>query len=175
MQSPHLVQKTRVKNTWGARALLICLICIRGMWRCTGYGFWGPVVFRVCNCTRTSRIPVTRTSRQLEAIYIYLQIVFCIILPSITRTPNNSNFFLFPLKVRIIGCIICILFRVVGVWLINWPCTVFKWSQVWYPFFFIYSIMSAKKAHFGVRTEPNKGHEKRSFVLKRVANPGRAG
>ena len=48
-------------------------------------------------------------------------------------------------------------------------------SQVWYPFFFIYSIMSAKKAHFGVRTEPNKGHEKRSFVLKRVANPGRAG
>ena len=35
--------------------------------------------------------------------YLYLQIVFYIILPSITRTPDNSNFCLFPLKVRIIG------------------------------------------------------------------------
>ena len=29
-------------------------------------------------------------------------IVFYMILPSISRTPDNSNFFLFPLKVRII-------------------------------------------------------------------------
>ena len=37
-----------------------------------------------------------------ETIFISLQRVFYIILPSITRTPDNSNF-LFPLKVRIIG------------------------------------------------------------------------
>ena len=37
-----------------------------------------------------------------EAIFISLQSIFYIILPSITRTPDNSNF-LFPLKVRIIG------------------------------------------------------------------------
>ena len=30
-------------------------------------------------------------------------IIFYIILPLITRTPNNLNFFLFPLKVQIIG------------------------------------------------------------------------
>ena len=36
-----------------------------------------------------------------EAIFISLQSIFYIILPSITR-PDNSNF-LFPLKVRIIG------------------------------------------------------------------------
>ena len=35
--------------------------------------------------------------------FISLQIIFHIILPSITGTPANSNFFLFPLKVRIIG------------------------------------------------------------------------
>ena len=37
-----------------------------------------------------------------EAIFISLQSIFYTILPSITRTPDNSNF-LFPLKVRIIG------------------------------------------------------------------------
>ena len=37
-----------------------------------------------------------------EAIFISLQSIFYIILPSITRTPDNSNF-LFPWKVRIIG------------------------------------------------------------------------
>ena len=37
-----------------------------------------------------------------EAIFISLQSIFYRILPSITRTPDNSNF-LFPLKVRIIG------------------------------------------------------------------------
>ena len=43
-----------------------------------------------------SNLPLT------EAIFISLQSIFYIILPSITRTPDNSNF-LFPLKVRIIG------------------------------------------------------------------------
>ena len=38
-----------------------------------------------------------------EAIFISLHIVFYIMLPSITRTPDNSNCFLFPLKVRVIG------------------------------------------------------------------------
>ena len=55
-----------------------------------------------------NRIPVTRTLYNsnlplTQSNYISLQIVFYIILPSITRTPDNSNFFLFPLKVRIIG------------------------------------------------------------------------
>ena len=36
-------------------------------------------------------------------MFISRQIIFYIILPSTTRTPDNSNFFLFPLKVRIIG------------------------------------------------------------------------
>ena len=43
-----------------------------------------------------SSLPLT------EAIFISLQSIFYIILPSITRTPDNSNF-LFPSKVRIIG------------------------------------------------------------------------
>ena len=43
-----------------------------------------------------SNLPLT------EAIFISLQSIFYIILPSITRTPDNSKF-LFPLKVRIIG------------------------------------------------------------------------
>ena len=46
---------------------------------------------------------IPRTSRLLEASFISLQIIFYIILPSITRIPDNSNFFLLPLKVRIIG------------------------------------------------------------------------
>ena len=35
--------------------------------------------------------------------FISLQIIFHIILPSITGTPDDSNFFLFPLKVQITG------------------------------------------------------------------------
>ena len=51
----------------------------------------------------TRTLYITRTSRYLQVIYISLQILFYIILPSITRTPDNSNFFLYPLKIRIIG------------------------------------------------------------------------
>ena len=47
--------------------------------------------------------PIPRTSRLLEAIFISLQIIFYIILPLITWTPDNSKFFLLPWKVRIIG------------------------------------------------------------------------
>ena len=43
-----------------------------------------------------SNLPLT------EAIFISLQSIFYIILPSITRTPDNSKF-CFPSKVRIIG------------------------------------------------------------------------
>ena len=55
-----------------------------------------------------SRLPVTRTLYNsnlplTRSIFISLQIVFYMILPSITRTPDNSNCFLFPLKVRVIG------------------------------------------------------------------------
>ena len=46
---------------------------------------------------------ITQTASSLKAIYISLHIVLYIILPSITQTPGNSNYFLFPLKVRIIG------------------------------------------------------------------------
>ena len=58
-----------------------------------------------------SRLPVTRTLYSSNL----LQIVFYIILPSITRTPDNSNFFLFPLKVRIIGS------RLYGIYSVNRP------------------------------------------------------
>ena len=40
-----------------------------------------------------SRLPLTRSNFHFPSEH----------LPSITRTPDNSNFFLFPLKVRIIG------------------------------------------------------------------------
>ena len=50
-----------------------------------------------------SQLPVTRTSCSLEAILISFQIDFYIISPSITQTHDNSNFFLFPLRVRING------------------------------------------------------------------------
>ena len=57
-----------------------------------------------------SRLPITQTPYNSNLSltrsnfnFISLKIVFYIILPSITRTPDNSNFFLFPLKVRIIG------------------------------------------------------------------------
>ena len=46
---------------------------------------------------------ITQTASSLKAIYISLHIVLYIILPSITQTPGNSNYFLFPLKVPIIG------------------------------------------------------------------------
>ena len=50
-----------------------------------------------------SQLPVTQTSCPLKAILISFQIDFYIILPSITQTHDNLNFFLFPLRVRIIG------------------------------------------------------------------------
>ena len=44
-----------------------------------------------------SNLPLTRSN------FHFLQNIFYTTLPTITRTPDNSNFFLFPLKVRIIG------------------------------------------------------------------------
>ena len=39
VQSPHLVQKTRVKNTWGGQGTPYLPHLHKGMWCCTGYGF----------------------------------------------------------------------------------------------------------------------------------------
>ena len=47
--------------------------------------------------------PDNSKSRLLEAIFLSPLVIFCIILLSITRTPDNSNLFQFPLKVRAIG------------------------------------------------------------------------
>ena len=46
---------------------------------------------------------LTRTSRQLEPIFVSLQVIFYTILPSTTRIPDNSKLFQFSLKVRVIG------------------------------------------------------------------------
>ena len=52
-----------------------------------------------------SNLPLTRSNFHFpsERFFISLQNIFYIILPLITRTPDNSNVFLFPSKVRIIG------------------------------------------------------------------------
>ena len=55
-----------------------------------------------------SRLPVTRTLYNsnlplTRSNFHFFQNIFYIILPSITLTPHNSKFFLFPLKVQIIG------------------------------------------------------------------------
>ena len=68
----------------------------------------GKSVLENCPLLIYSRLQVTRTLSNsnlplTRSIFISLRIVFYIILPSITRTPDNSNCFLFPLKVRIIG------------------------------------------------------------------------
>ena len=51
-----------------------------------------------------SRLPISRTlanSNQFSPVS--LQVIFYIIFPSITRTPDNSKLIQFPLKVRVIG------------------------------------------------------------------------
>ena len=92
-------------------------------------------------------IPVTRArtlynsnlwSRQLEGIFISLQIVLYIVLPSIARTIDisKSAFFLFPLKVRIMG-VDC---NCVFVWLVVFRFEILsamdhrvrkKWPGIW--------------------------------------------
>ena len=63
------------------------------------------VEFNTC-----SQLPVTRTLYNsnlplyLKPIFISLQIIFYIIGPSITRTPDNSNFsFYFPWRFKLSG------------------------------------------------------------------------
>lgn len=62
VQSPHLVQKTRVKNTWGGgRALLICLICIRVCDAVQGMvlgscGFQGMQLYTYCTISRCGSV-----------------------------------------------------------------------------------------------------------------------
>ena len=40
---------------------------------------------------------------QLEVIFISLQVIFHLILPLITQTPDNSNFFYFPKRFELSG------------------------------------------------------------------------
>ena len=63
--------------------------CFSCVYNCNGHCF-------ICGSN-------TVNSRNLEPSFVSLEVIFYIILPSITRTPDISKLYQFPLKVRVIG------------------------------------------------------------------------